>query len=318
MSEVIAKILVTGDDHYCSKQYGAHKNYPAECLYYSNRITALIEERKCTHWVGLGDFSYGRFLALEFREKIEEMFKKRQELLGDNMWYIKGNHDTATYGMTEYEYYLSRKEFKGSEDLVIGGLKLHMRDYGDHKRKLDIDNDKVNVLLTHGYFKFEDSMLPDYGTAVAVDDFDAWYGVDYVLSGHIHQEHVIKGSIAKDNMRHECFIHYLPCLSRPAYMRAGMADTGHVVLLNVYDDGDVKYESIDIPLLDIEKSFNLAVIEAKDRKEELTHIDVADIAKKLSNHDMNYGNTEDIIMSRTDIDEKYRLKAVELLKNAMK
>ena len=316
---VLAKLLCWGDTHLCSKNYGAHQNYPLETLYYFDKVTNIATEREADYIIGTGDLTYGRFHTLEYRGQVEDILKRQYNLTNGKRYEIKGNHDEASYGKTEYEYYLDRGLFKGSTYIKIGNVNINMVDFGC-RNKTDVilgGEDEINVIITHGFFAFEGSDMPFYGEPILLDEFEKWYGVDYIICGHIHQEHMIQGAIKNSKGEyHECVVHYLPCLSRPSYHEGANPDVGTVVMLTVYDDNTMLYETIDVPLLPLEQSFNIAVKEKKKEHLESVRVDVSEVVNQLASHKRMIGNPEDIIMSKSDIPEKYRLKAVNLLRNA--
>lgn len=319
--EVLAKIILSGDPHLSSKNRGAHNDYPSESLYYYNLVGNIAEQHGATHSIDLGDFSYGRFHTLEYRMKVEDELKRQLDYFKGNKWGIKGNHDSASYGKTEFEYYLSRKLFKGSEYIKIGNVNINMVDFDKYDETEVIlgGEDEINVIVTHGYFKFSDSNLPPYGDPIILDNYEKWYGADYIICGHIHEEHLLEGAIHKeDGSFHECVLHYLPSLPRPSYLGDATPTMGTVVILTVYANNTMLYETIDVPLLPMEQSFNLALKDKQKEHRELVHVDVTDVVNSLANHQRVIGDPEVIIMSKEDIPEKYRLKAIELLKNASK
>lgn len=67
----LSRILVYGDLHLSSKNYGSHNNYPKESLDILRLITDKASEIQATHIVGLGDFAFGRFHTLEYRTAVE-------------------------------------------------------------------------------------------------------------------------------------------------------------------------------------------------------------------------------------------------------
>lgn len=313
----IARIIIGGDSHLSSKNRGSHNDYPQESFYYYKYATDVAEYYKATHYIGLGDLTFGRFGTLEYRSMVEQEMERRKKLLNGNVWELRGNHDIATYGITEYTFYLNKKMFRGSENLQIGKFNINMVDYGEYKDKdIIIENDKINFLLTHGYFRFENTQLPPYGEALILDHYEKWFGIDYLICGHIHNEHVFQGDIIKGNEAHGMTVHYLPCNARPAYQKEGMITTGSLVCLILNDDGTYSYNRIEVPLWDLGKSFNLAVREKDAQHKADTKVDVSDVVHSLDKFDRIVGNPEDVIMAKNDIDIKYRMKAVELLKNA--
>lgn len=314
--EALAKILIYGDIHLSDRNYGSHKEYPKESLYYFKNITKVAEEIGATHIIGLGDFTYGRFRTLEYRKEVEDELDKQNSLTGGNRYELKGNHDSATYGMTEYEYYLSSKKLKSSINLSIGNLNLMMIDYNKHRTKehkgLYVDETKTNIVLMHDFFKFSNTNIADYGQAYILDNFEPWYGVDYIIGGHIHNHEIFRGKISKDNkVEKETVVHYLGCPCRPSYREGHMQDTGQYVILTVYED-KVDYDIYEFDLWEIENSFNLGTIEEKVIK----RVDVSDIVHQLDTHQRVIGEPEEVINAMIDIDITVKNKAISLLHTA--
>lgn len=313
-----ARIVIYGDVHLSSKNYGAHRNYPKESLYYFDKIAEEAEKVSATHVIGLGDFTYGRFHTLEYRAEVERVLDMIHRLTGGNHYMLKGNHDWATYGMTEYDFYVKKGLLKPSENLKFNGLNIFMVDYGNHKKAdIQIEDGKTNIILAHDYFKFRDTRLPNYGEATELDHYEKWFGVDMLVCGHIHNYESFSGKMVKDGLSHEVTVIYLGCMARPAYREGFMQDTGRLLLLEV-NEGKVGAGLIDIPLWPLEESFNIEVIQGDKSEGNVKHVDISDIVKRLNEHERNIGNPEDLIMSLKEVDIRYRKKAVELLKAALK
>lgn len=318
MPNEIARIMITGDDHLSSKNRGVHNNYPEESLNYYNYVTELLKGYGCTHCIGAGDFTYGRFNTLEYRNSVEEAIENRNKVVNGNYYVIKGNHDIATYGMTEYEFYLSKDKFKGSQLLKVGNLVINMVNFSEYNdTPISIEDGKENIVITHGYFKFKDTLLPNYGDAIILDEFEKWAGINYLICGHIHNEHAFKGQIIKGNRAYDLNVHYLPCLTRPDYIEGNTPEEGSVIVIQVFDDGPVNYNRIPIKLLPLEQSFNLALKDREKKHAESIKIDIKDVVESLDGFERVVGNPEDIINARKDIDERYRKKAIELLHSAL-
>lgn len=322
MANVIAKIGVYGDIHLRDKNYGAHRDYPTESLEYFGKITEVTRKRELTHLIGLGDFSYGRFQDLSYRLKVEKELMEQYELVKGNRYELLGNHDLAGYGLVERDFYIARGLLKPSENLTIGNLNITMIDYDKHNEtEVNIvdDNDHINFILAHDFYKFKDTDVANFGAAIELDNFDRWFGADYLVCGHVHKIMGFKGSIIKDSMSHELFVHYLGCMTRPSYREGHMDDKGQMLILTLYDDGQLEYDIEDIELWDIEKSFNLAEKEKQKQKKEekAERVDISDVVKQLDSHKRDVGNPEDIIKNMSGIDEKYKNKAIELLKSAL-
>ncbi len=317
MDSIEAKIIIYGDMHLSSKNYGAHRYYPQESLEYFTKITEMAEKERATHIIGLGDFTYGRFNNLEYRAKVEEQLEKQYKLTGGNRWELKGNHDSATYGMTEYEFYIQKGLIRKPENLSINNLNISMVGYGEHIKTdiIEPDSDKVNIVLAHDYFKFSDTQLPNYGGAIDIDYMEQWFGVDMILCGHVHNYHKFSGLMVRGEENKRVVVSYLGCMSRPSYREGLMDNHGTLGCITVLKDGTIDYSEINIELWDIDKSFNLQQrIEQLDIRR--NKVDVSDIVKSIDLHERKVGTPEDIIMSMGEVELKYRNRAIQLLEAA--
>lgn len=315
----IARVLVYGDIHLSSKNYGAHTDYPNESLHYFKVITEKAEELKATHIIGTGDLTYGRFHTLEYREAVEAELDKQLKLVNGNRYELKGNHDSATYGMTEYEYYINKGLLKKPENIKLGIVNISMVNYGDYNKGKILDpsnKEEINVVIAHNFFKFKDTRLPDYGRAIELDSFEDWFGVDYLICGHVHNREMFEGLVVKDGHGNPMVVHYLGCMPRPSYREGHMDEEGSMVLLTIRDNGEMQYDIIEIPLWDLSESFNIEKKNAEYAKkaEKEQRVDISDIVQQLDTHQRNVGNPEDIIESMEGVEPKYKKKAIELLK----
>lgn len=317
--KLLAKVLISGDDHLKCKNHGQHVDYAKESLYYFKYLGDYCRDNGITHWIGLGDLTYGKFTSLEYRDKVEEELLRQNQILNGNRWIIKGNHDEASYGMTEYEYYLKKGYFKGSELLQIGRLNINMVDYGKYNETpVLVESNKQNMLLTHGYFAFKGGKY-DFGQPVLLDDMENWFGCNYIICGHIHSRMALEGYINHSNGQAcKTRVDFLPCLSRPAYFVSGNPEYGQVIVLTVYENY-INLEEVQIKLLPLEESFNLERIkEEQQKKMALTghKVDLKDIVNQLASYDYTYANPEDIIMSQEGVSDQVKKKACEYLKSA--
>lgn len=315
----LARILIYGDIHLNSKNYGAHRNYPKESLHYFREISRVMKERQATHLIGLGDFSFGRFHTLEYRLAVEKELIDQYNFTKGNRFELEGNHDVAGYGMTEYQYYVEKGYIKRSENFKVGNVNISMVDYGNTGTTEILTpgiEGELNVVLAHDYLKFDDTQMPDYGKAIRLEDMDNWFGVDYLICGHIHNKEAFEGLMVKDGRGHRMMVHYVGCLTRPSYREGHMDEVGNVVLLTIYDNGEMKYEVVDIPLWSIEETFNLdkKAAEKAKKEEKEARVDISDIVSELAGHERNVGNPEDIINAMDGVPDKYKKKAISLLK----
>lgn len=269
MSKLLHTILVCGDSHLSSENYGYHLNYPKEVLYYEKLLNKLVETEDIDYYINTGDFTMNKEFSLQYRATVDDILKERKELVegrGGKLIYIRGNHDISTKSMTEYDYYANRGvfipaikepfiDFKNDNGDVM--LHLELRDYNNYT---PIQNyGKTNILCTHGYFLFDHVIEGDdmakYGEPISLTSKTEWEGLNYILAGHIHTEHIIKGLIGQK----ACTVHYLPCLSRPSLIKKELENPileGSIDLIKVYDD-NVDIERVPIEFLDNKVCFNL-------------------------------------------------------------
>lgn len=318
MANLIAKLGFIGDTHLNSKNYGAHRDYAAESLEYFHKITEKTSELGVTHLIGTGDFSFSRFISLEYRLEIEKELQEQNRLTNNNRFELKGNHDHAGYGLTERDYYVSKGLLKESTNFDIGNVKFTLVDYGkeaDTIPNIVDDENHVNIIVCHNYFKFRDTKLPNFGSAIDLDEYTNWFGVDYMVCGHVHKDMEFDGIMVKDQLQHNVHVNYLGCMMRPAYREGLMDEKGKILVISVFDDGNIDIDTEYIDLWPLDKSFNIeAKAEEKAKKEEkVSRVDISDIVKQLDSHDRNVGSPEDIIQGLTNIDDKYKNKAIELL-----
>lgn len=322
MANVIAKIGIYGDMHLSSKNYGAHRDYPSESLEYFQAITLKTKELGLTYLIGTGDFTYGRFHSLEYRLAIEKELQEQYKLVNGNRYELRGNHDEAGYGLTERDYYVSKGLLKPSCNINIGNCHITMVDYGKTEDTVPniVDNESsINIMIAHDYYKFENTKLPNYGKAFDIDNYEKWFGLDYLACGHIHKDMEFDGNIIKGDLAHQVHVNYLGCMMRPSYHANDMDDKGKILVITIFDDGNIDTDNVYIPLWSLDKSFNLEAKakQAEKKEEKISRVDISDIVRQLDTHDRNVGSPEDIISSMTDIDEKYKNKAIDLLKNAL-
>lgn len=322
MANVIARVGVYGDIHLSSKNYGAHRDYPSESLKYFRSITEITQNKQLTHLIGCGDFSFGRFHSKEYILEVEKELQKQFELVHGNRYELKGNHDEAGYGMTERDFYISKGLLKESTNLTIGNVNITMVDYGKHTEIQPniIDNESsFNIMIVHDFFKFKDTQVANFGKAIELDSLTNWFGLDYMVCGHVHKIMEFTGNIIKDNMVHQLTVKYLGCMCRPAYREGYIDNHGEVLIFTIFDDGTLDVSIENVELLSIEESFNLEEKQKKAAKKEekAQRVDITDVVKQLDTHDRNVGNPEDIINNMTDVDKKYKNKAIQLLKMAL-
>ena len=342
----LAIIMVGGDSHLDSNNYGYHLNYPKETLYYERTINKIIEMEQVTHFIHAGDFVMHKDFSLSYRSEVDSILNKRKRLIesrGGNMIYLRGNHDRSGRSLTEYDYYAERGLFETAAnhpilDIYDAGnsqpiCHIELKDWGDISAFKPY-GDK-NILITHFYGVFdrllEGDEMPNYGQALKLGNKTDWAGIDYILAGHIHTEHVMKGQIDGRN----CIVHYLPCLARPAYIKRyedgpNAVREGCVDLIRVYQH-KVEIDRYPIEFLDNKVCFNMERIMNDAAKLDLSRVDkdrhaaLKSMAEELQQYErretdpvqqvMNLGNAD---QRHKDIVKEWFDKAKDLLKTQVK
>ena len=306
--------MFSGDTHLSSRQYGGHNDYPKESLHYFTQLNQIAKDNNITHDIRLGDFSFYKFMDLQYRTQVEEQLKTANKQVNGNLYILKGNHDISSTGMTEYEFYLGGGWFRPATNITIDKVNISMLNYGEQfKEILTPSRYTVDIIVGHDYYKFQDTQLPNYGNAIILDNKSDWYGVDLILLGHIHQYHKFKGSIIKDNKSYDTVVEYLNCPCRPSYQE-GLDDKWHIFILNIYENHTVSVEELEIPLLSLSNSFNFAKIDTKKDTTAQKRIDLTEIIQRVGSYTNTIGDPEIAIRNMTDIDDKYKQKALDLLR----
>lgn len=319
MAKLIAKVGVYGDIHLCSKNYGAHRDYANESLGYFHKITEITKENGLTHLIGTGDFSFGRFHSLEYRLAVELELQEQMKLTSGNRYELRGNHDEAGYGLTERDFYVKSGLLKAATGFDIGKVHFSLVDFGHADDKLNIHQGETNIAVAHDFYRFKNTQTPFYGDAIFLDEKENWFGVDYLVCGHVHSQLVFEGNVKSSGNEHKMLVHYPGCATRPAYSESLNPEVGQVAIISIFDDGSVDYGIAEFDLLPVNEAFNVEGInEVKELKlEKENRVDISDIVYQLDTHDKDIGSPETIIESLEGVDPRFKDKALELLKEAM-
>ena len=180
------------------------------------------------------------------------------------------------------------------------------------------DKETIDIVIAHDYLKFEDTKLPNFGNPILLDKLEKWFGIDYLFCGHVHKYMAFQGLMMDGENGHRVNVVYPGCMTRPAYIKSGLDKVGHLLVLTIYKD-KMDIEDIEVPLWNLEDSFNIEELgeEFEEQEYKENRVDISDIVSKLDEHDRAIGNPEDIIRNITGVDEKYKAKAIELLKVGM-
>lgn len=324
-AKLIARIGFYGDPHWGCGDYGAHRAYGQESLEYIHKLSDIVRDKGITHLICTGDMTYGKFKDLKYRATIEQELEQIYLDINGNHYMCKGNHDSATNGMTEYEFYVAKGLIKEARNLTIGNLHITMLNYmksGKYTEDLFNKGDEdgaFNLVVAHDYFKFSDTKLPNFGDCIELDNHRGFFGVDLLLCGHIHHRISFKGVVVNEGSGSELLVRYLGCMMRPAYTEGNLDENGEIDIIEVYDTGDMRYDIVEVPLWEISKAFNVEAKAEQKEKQQLKdeRVDISDVVRGLEAHDKGIGNPEDVIKALDNVKPEYKNKAIELLQRAL-
>lgn len=310
-------ILIVGDNHISSNNRSNHTDYANESLDCLKFIEGLVRERGIEYYIDLGDISYGKF-DLAYRAKVEDVFTERFNLLDGRCFSVRGNHDISNKGISEWEFYTKyRKCINNSRELVkvidgynyfdTDGIRWHLIDFGKESTELELNNDGMNFICAHNFIKFESSNVPNFGTGIDLDKFENWFGIDGVFCGHVHHNLTLEGTMTKDGHSKNVFVYYPGSIVRTDFVK-DLPEHGEVCIVHI-ENGKLSLERVAIPWIPEEEAFQVADI-IKEKKK----VDISDIVKTLNDRERNIGDPEVVIHNMTGFEQKYKDKAIELLR----
>lgn len=268
------KVLIMGDTHFSEVFVGSHKNYLAENIWLMKDILKKVGT-DTTGLIFLGDV-FGvreqRIKSLVYRSNLLTFFKRLKMQLERNnakMGYgrdnallssVKGNHDhSGVDNITEFEFFIEQGMFDNPRYVDLEnqeGLKtrLHFVNYGDEKKTLEIaeKGGVSNVILGHGEYIIKDKTnWFQYGAnAVNIADMENYWGIDLIISGHIHTPSQQFDSTVMAN--NEVIKLFYP--GSPSRVSERVEDVYYVEMM-VNSIGDVEVEVKDFGLPPVAKVF---------------------------------------------------------------
>lgn len=326
--------MIVGDTHLSSRNRGFHVDYPKESMYYFKEMTKTAIDENVDVLIGLGDLNYGNF-NLSYRKEFEEELQKQLNQTKGNRYELKGNHDYDK-NLTEYEFYISSGRLKGvesynqslREQLLSLGLNLVFLDYKDvatykHERVEGC----LNVVLAHQTLTFGDSdIVPEVVTQrIKIQDNPAWYGVDYLICGHIHTPNYAKGRVLSDDQENYWVTHliYPGCPCRTAFNSNKRDEQGNItdefdkvyrIFLERNEEGVWNINVASYPLLELHKCIQVDLIEREKERKDVLQLN--DIVQRINQEEFIVNDFETEIQNQSAIPLEIRERAIELLKQA--
>lgn len=219
------EILVFGDLHFSDVFTGKHKDYLVECTWVLRKISDIIEEKKPSAVVLLGDLIGWVETNIKNRQVLS-MFCSVLRSWNDicPVYAVRGNHDMKGYPDFQFiaELGLIRTssmcggyfDYYANETQDKPEVRFHLVDYKEEDRPLALYEGTSNVVLAHNNF--------------TISGVTTWYmehdgielgmqsnlsGVEMVISGHIHNPSPdIYGTTMMDGKT--CLLFYPGCPTR--------------------------------------------------------------------------------------------------------
>lgn len=264
------KVLILGDLHISDVYQGKHKDYIGNCEWCVGEISKTLKERKVTDLILLGDIIGQTEKNLKKRTTLLKMMKWLNEwsaLLKENggegeVYSLRGNHDIGSK-LTDFEMFEELGLLKTGNYKDVGVVRYHLIDYGEERREIELDEEKVNVALMHNNIMVE-GLTTWYrgGEGIEMSTLENLYGVEMIIAGHIHNPsaRLVVGNIKES----EVSLYYPGCITRPRY-EEGIWEKAFGVLYEIEGD-EVNLETVEYKLKSIEEVYNLTYedIETED------------------------------------------------------
>lgn len=178
------RILIHGDLHLTSREVTEHRNYAEFSLYILKEINNIAQKEKCNLVIGLGDFGDCKVTDLRYISKIHNILKEQAKITRQPKIELVGNHDKLSDGyMSLSEYFTDIRLIAQPPYIDADNVRLHLVNYGEENKHLDILKGHKNIVLGHNKFN-----IKDYEVSGEFRDrhLEEWLDVDLIISGHIH------------------------------------------------------------------------------------------------------------------------------------
>lgn len=267
---VKARGLVVADLHLSDKYSGRHVDYFRDCIEFLEKITETIKVYKITHLILTGDL-FGRTTEKNLQSRdsllyVMKVFQVWNQMTNGNVYSVLGNHDIS-HKLTDFQLLVSLGLLKRVPFVDVGAVRFHLIDYGDHKRAVDIDSSKYNVAVMHANLQIEGitTWFRGGNDGVELSSLDNLYGVDFVISGHIHNPSIrlVETSIKDKTVQ----LFYPGNGTRPKYER-DLWDKCYGVILETTATDDVNFKLVEYKLRPVEEVFQLTYEDVSTEEEE--------------------------------------------------
>ena len=236
-----ARVGLIGDLHFSDRATGKYIDYFAMCRDIGEEISRMIIAEKLTHLFLAGDIVGTNSKTMKTngaRLYLFQLFAQWNTLLNGNVYSLRGNHDSSAT-TCDFELLKGAMLLKhGEPEVDCGAFRIHMLDYGDDNRPLNLDTsgERINVAFMHAHLTIENktNFIPFKG-GTELSDMQNLKGCEAVICGHIHNPSMgyLPTSIGDTTTN----LLYLGCPTRPS--SSDKWDKTHVLVLEttVNDQG---------------------------------------------------------------------------------
>ena len=319
-----AKVLIVGDLHISDRFSGRHKNYLENCFDCLDMIEKSIVDNQITHLICLGDWIGIGLAEKNLKERktllrLIQVLQKWNTMLNGNVYSLRGNHDIGK-NMTDYDFFVSIGLLKHVERLDLGSCRIHMFDYGEENKPVEIDNDKYNIGCFHTNLLIE-GLTTWYrgGVGVELSSLKNLEGITMAIAGHIHNPSLNLVSTSIGNTGISLF--YPGCPTRPR-LEKNMWETCYGVVLTI-DDTFTNLDTITYNLKPLEEVFTSLEenpsddMTMDDLETEFDMEALSEVLSQLEGYNLNAGKDYITQIKRVaGIDYKARDIAIDYLEKA--
>lgn len=230
-----SNVLIFGDLHFSDVHTGKHKNYLASCMTVLAQMEKIIEERKPSAVVLLGDIVGVREINIRSRVVLGQLCKTLQNIASKcKLYAVRGNHDSGDY--PDYQFlsdlgFFETSEMCKTDDTKLGyfdyfareddqypEIRFHLMDFGCEDKELVLsESDQTSdVVLAHNNFVIQ-GCTTWYNSKDGIElcGMDNLKGVHMVVSGHIHNPSP-QNFITDMRCGGACELFYPGCPTRPS------------------------------------------------------------------------------------------------------
>lgn len=320
------KMLIFGDLHLDPYFMGMHKDYEATCRRVMSKIISIAKKEKAGSVVFAGDFigvNSKNIVDKRFLMSVIQFIETLSTMTRGNVYVVKGNHDMGDF--TDFDFLVGLGYIKNPKyidfvnDKGVCEVRFHIVNYGEERERLNLAQSASNVVIGHNDY-FIDGVTTWYSkskSSVELCTLSNFEGVDFVLSGHIHEP------------SDEFFYTRLPSgsdigvfyMGNPTRVAERFEDCWYMRFEYLSSEESTNYECKFIGLIPIEEEFfkeedyNYESKEEKEKEQERNRV-IEEVINEVMESRLAVGNLFDQV-ERLPGSEAAKKLAKEYLEKAM-